>query len=93
MAAVEKNLTGSTAKDLFEDALEVADAQFDKDKALLKDAAKDIPVQPDSTFDQFNAALEDIETVKNIIKPNRCAQSPRRVVPGLAPICSGSPIV
>ncbi|KAK9903919.1 hypothetical protein WJX75_000518 [Coccomyxa subellipsoidea] len=71
VVAVEKNLTGSTAKDLFEDALEVADAQFDKDKALLKDAAKDIPVQPDSTFDQFNAALEDIEIVKNIIKPNR----------------------
>ncbi len=71
--AVEKNVTGSTPKELFEDLLETADAQFEKDRAVLKDAAKDITVIPDSTFDQFNAALEDIESVKKIIKPNRCA--------------------
>lgn len=72
--AVEKNVTGSTPKELFEDLLETADAQFEKDRAVLKDAAKDITVTPDSTFDQFNAALEDIESVKKIIKPNRCEQ-------------------
>ncbi|BDA45679.1 probable pre-mRNA-processing protein 40A [Coccomyxa sp. Obi] len=69
--AVEKNVTGSTPKELFEDLLETADAQFEKDRAVLKDASKDIIVTPDSTFDQFNAALEDIESVKKIIKPNR----------------------
>ncbi len=73
--AVEKNLTGSSAKELFEDALEVADAQFDKDKALLKEVTKEIPVQPDSTFDHFNAVLEAVDSVKNVIKPNRCAHA------------------
>lgn len=71
LVAVDKNLTGSTPKELFEDALEAADAQFEKDRPLLKEAAKDIRVTAQSTFGQFNAALEDKESVKDVIKPNR----------------------
>jgi pre-mRNA-processing factor 40 len=70
---VEKNTSGARPKELFEDALEVADAQFEKDKVKLKDAVKDrdISVGVDTTFENFNAALEDVEEVKGIIRPNR----------------------
>lgn len=72
---VEKNSAGARPKELFEDALELADAQFEKDKAKLKDVVKDhdLTVDADTTFDAFNKALEYFEEVKGIIKPNRCA--------------------
>jgi pre-mRNA-processing factor 40 len=75
LAAVEKNLSGSKPKELFEDALEAADAQFDKDRAALKAAVKEkeIAVGLESTFEEFCAALEGAEGVADIIRPNKCA--------------------
>ena len=75
LAAVEKNLSGSKPKELFEDALEVADAQFDKDRAVLKEAVKqlEVTVSVETTFDEFNGKLEAEEKAKDIIRPNRCA--------------------
>ena len=73
LAALEGNLAGSRPKELFEDALEAADAQFDKDRAALKKAVKEaeLAVEADTTFEAFVAALEAAEGIKGIIKPNR----------------------
>ena len=73
LAALEGNLAGSRPKELFEDALEAADAQFEKDRAVLKKAIKEaeVAVEANTTFDAFNGALEAAEEVKGIIKPNR----------------------
>lgn len=59
LIACEKNTTGSTPKELFEDMVEDAEAQFDKDKRVIKEAIKAAGLAVDSTttFDDFCKAI------------------------------------
>ena len=72
--AVEKNVSGSRPKELYEDCIEEVEGSFTKERATLKDAVKDhsISVSADSTLDEFvealTAASVDLEA---IIVPHR----------------------
>ena len=76
--AVEKNVSGSRPKELFEDCIEEVEKQFGKDRSTLKDAVKDgnIEVGPTTTYEEFEAALQaaDVELDK-IMTPHRCRAS------------------
>lgn len=58
---------------MFEEVLETADKQFEKDKVLLKDLIKEhsISVELDSTFEDFCSALNAHESAKLIANPNK----------------------
>ena len=73
LKAVEKNVSGSKPKELFEEVLETADKQFEKDRAALKEVMKEheIGVTVDSTFEEFCAPLEAHEAAKDIVRPNK----------------------
>ena len=73
LKAVEKNVAGSRPKEMFEEALETADKQFEKDRGVLKDLMREhsIAVELDSTFEGFCAALDAHEAAKSIINPNK----------------------
>ena len=73
LKAVEKNVAGSRPKEMFEEALETADKQFEKDRGVLKDIMKEhsIAVELGSTFEGFCAALDAHEAAKAIINPNK----------------------
>jgi hypothetical protein len=73
LRAVEKNVAGSRPKELFEEALETADKQFEKDRGVLKDLMKEhnIAVELESTFEGFCAALDAHEAAKPITNPNK----------------------
>lgn len=81
---MEKNTIGSRPKELFEDVIEEAEAQLEKDKALLKGALKEanLDVTPSTTFSEFYAALgpsridpQIAEEISTMIKSNKCATS------------------
>jgi pre-mRNA-processing factor 40 len=59
LIACEKNTKGSRPKELFEDALEDAQAQYEKDKSAIKDAVHDADFTVDlaTTFDDFCKAI------------------------------------
>ena len=57
LKAVEKNLSGSRPKELFEDVLEEVEEQYIKDRNLLRDA-KDIVITPETSFDDFSSAVD-----------------------------------
>ena len=73
MKAVEKNVAGSRPKEMFEEVLEIADKQFEKDKVVLRDLIKEhsIGVELDSTFEDFCTALDAHEAAKPIVNPNK----------------------
>ena len=73
LKAVEKNVAGSRPKEMFEEVLETADKQFEKDKGILKDLIKEhsISVELDSTFEDFCSALIAHESAKAIVNPNK----------------------
>lgn len=58
--AVEKNLSGSRPRELFEDIIEDAEKDFEKDRALLKDLVKshDIEVGQETAYEAFLGALD-----------------------------------
>lgn len=61
--AVEKNLSGSRPKELFQDILEEMEEAYDKNKSVMKDVlrSKDIQVTVSSTFENFKGALHAAE--------------------------------
>ena len=73
LKAVERNVAGSRPKELFEEALETADKQFEKDRVVLRDLMKEhsIEVALDSSCEDFCAALEGHEPAKGIMNPNK----------------------
>ncbi|KAK9844119.1 hypothetical protein WJX81_004940 [Elliptochloris bilobata] len=62
-AAVDKNTSGSRPRELFEDAVEEAEAALELDRKALEAAAnaRDVAVAPDGTLEAFAAALEGAE--------------------------------
>lgn len=84
LLAVEKNTIGSRPKEMFEDVIEEAEAQLEKDKALLRGAIKEanLDVTPATTFADFCAALgpsridpQIAEAISTMSKPNKYAPS------------------
>ena len=73
--AVEKNLSGSRPKELFEDVLEEVEEQYEHDRALLKEATrKDVVVTLATSFGDFQSALDEFEDGKlsKIAETSRC---------------------
>lgn len=66
-------MAGSRPKEMFEEVLETADKQFEKDKLVLKDLIKEhsIGVDLDSTFEDFCSDLDTHEAAKPIVNPNK----------------------
>jgi pre-mRNA-processing factor 40 len=79
LLACEKNTSGSRPKELFEDAMEEAEAQYEKDKQAIKNAVKEgnFGVEATTSFDEFCEALlggldaEAKEKLEGIIQPNK----------------------
>ena len=74
-AAVDKNTSGSRPRELFEDAVEEAEAALELDRKALDAAvkAKDMVVAPDSTFEVFEAALVGADGLDKLQPTSMCA--------------------
>ena len=82
--AVEKNVSGSRPKELFDDCIEEIEGEFTKDRTVLKDAIKEhsIEIVASSTFDEFLDALRDANVeLDSIITPNRYCHDIEAIVP------------
>ncbi len=72
--AVDRNASGSRPRELFEDAVEEAEAALEADRAALEAAvkARDVAVPPDGTLDAFRAALEGEEALAKLQPTSMC---------------------
>ncbi len=72
--AVDRNASGSRPRELFEDAVEEAEAALEADRAALEAAvkARDVAVPPDGTLDAFRAALEGEEALAELQPTSMC---------------------
>lgn len=72
--AVEKNVSGSRPKELFDDCIEEVEELFTKDRTALKDAMKQhsIEITTDSTYEEFSDALREADAdLEKITLTNR----------------------
>lgn len=72
LKAIEKNVSGSRPKELFEDFLEEVEQVYIKNRSSLRDAK--LEIQADTAYDSFIATLEERadEALTTIPDYHRC---------------------